>query len=860
MKCPKCQFENPEGFEFCGKCGQSFREVPQVEKKVPEAGAERKHVTVLFSDLSGYTAMSEKLDPEEVKDITSKIFREISQVIDKYDGFIEKFVGDAVMALFGVPKAHEDDPIRAIRAAREIHDLVNSESPELEKRIGQPLSMHTGINTGLVVTGAVDMKKGTHGVAGDSINLAARLCSLSKPGDIVVSPDTFLQAQGYFTFEDLGPTKVKGKTEPIEIYKVLSLKEKPSKIHRPLGLRSGLIGRTEQMAQLGEAVERLKKANGSILSLCGDKIQWREGHAFAYSQNIPYFPLIDLLSRSFQIDEGDPPERVREKIESNVKDLVGEKEGVVRYVGELFSLSYPEAEDASPEFWKAKLHEAVKSIFSALAKRAPTIICLEDLHWADPSFLALFRSMISKLEDPILFLCVHRPLFSLLSENQLSDISIPYQEIRLHDLSPSETQDMVASLLKADFVPLDLERFVKEKVEGNPFYLEEMINNLIDSETLIRDNGSWKLTRPIIEPELPSSIHGVISARLDRLEKEMKRILQEASVIGRVFLYEILRRITEIEDHIDHCLGDLEHLDLIRVKSLQPDLEYVFKHALTQEAVYNGLLKKERRAIHERIGLVIEQLFQDRLSEFYEILAFHFRQGQSTLKAVDYLIKSGEKSLKRYALEESHRYFSQGYELIGNKPSKTKQELGILIDLINRWASVFYFTGDVDGLMDLLKRHKGEAELVDDESKLGMFYAWTGWAHGMQERVNDSFKYLYKALEIGEKTKNQLVIGYACTWLVFTCMEGLLDKGIFYGERAHQIARVLETDQYLFFKSLCGMGHIYYQRGEIKKTFEIGKILLDYGAKHRNIRCLTVGHICMGYNRLVSFKSVYMVS
>jgi class 3 adenylate cyclase len=195
--CLHCTFENLPEDKFCGECGQRLTDALAVEKEVPEVEGERKHVTVLFSDLSGYTALSEKLDPEELKKITTNIFSQISNVIDKYEGFVEKFVGDAVMALFGVPKAHEDDPIRAIRAAREIHELVDSISPEVEKAFGQPISMHTGINTGLVVTGKVDMEKGTHGVAGDTINLASRLSSLAKAGEILVGPDSYRQAEGY---------------------------------------------------------------------------------------------------------------------------------------------------------------------------------------------------------------------------------------------------------------------------------------------------------------------------------------------------------------------------------------------------------------------------------------------------------------------------------------------------------------------------------------------------------------------------------------------------------------------------------------------------------------------------------------
>ena len=287
MKCPKCQYENREGAKFCLKCGEKLelncpqcgKELPLVAKfcdecgqklgvlsegkEVPEPKGERKYVTVLFSDLSGYTAMSEKLDPEEVKEITSWIFGEISKVIDRYEGFVEKFVGDAVMALFGVPKAHEDDPIRAIKVAREIHELVEAFSPEAEKRIGQPISMHTGINTGLVVTGKVDKEKGTHGVSGDTINLASRLSSLANESEILVGPDTYRQAEGHFTFESLEPTTVKGKAEPIHIHKVLSVKERPVTVHRLSGLKADLIGRKVEIAELSEAVEKSAQPTGN---------------------------------------------------------------------------------------------------------------------------------------------------------------------------------------------------------------------------------------------------------------------------------------------------------------------------------------------------------------------------------------------------------------------------------------------------------------------------------------------------------------------------------------------------------------------------------------------------------------------
>jgi len=746
------------------------------------------------------------------------------------------------MALFGVPKAHEDDPVRAIRAAREIHDLVEALSPELEERVGRPLSMHTGINTGLVVTGEVDMEKGTHGVAGDSINLASRLSGLAKEGEIFVASDTYRQAEGYFTFEALEPTTVKGKTEPGQFYKVISQKKIPVTTHRLSGVRADLVGRKVELTELREAVETLGTGKGGIFSICGDagtgksrlveefkahldldKIQWLEGHAYAYSQNIPYFPLIDLLNRAFHIEEGDSTEKIREKVESGVENLVEKKEGIVPYIGSLYSLSYPEIEEVSPEFWKSRIRDALRMILSALAERAPTIYFLEDLHWADPSSVELIRHVLIEIRQPAIVLCVYRPVFNLFTTEQSRSIAKVYHEIRLQDLSSSEAQGMLESLLKTDGIPSDLRRFVQNKAEGNPFYLEELVNSLIETETLIRDKGSWKVTRAITETDISSTINGVISGRLDRLDKETKRVLQEASVIGRAFFYEILKRITALKHDIDGFLRGLEQLDIIRTRSLQPDLEYMFKHSLTQEVVYNSLLKKERLAAHERIALVMEQLFPDRLPEFCETLAFHFKQGRSLLKAVDYLIKSAEKSLKRYAVEESHQYFKEAFDLLSSKSDRTKEEDGLLIGILIKWALVFYYRGDFKGLTDLLYAHEDLAESLEDKSKLGMFYAWLGFCLYVRDRYRDSYEYLLKALDIGEEIHDQEVVGYACTWLAWTCPSlGLLDEAVNFGERGYEIAKSLPADHYLYFKSLGGIGFARSWMGDGKRAIEAG--------------------------------------
>jgi class 3 adenylate cyclase/tetratricopeptide (TPR) repeat protein len=828
---------------------------------------ERKHVTVLFSDLTGYTAMSERLDPEEVKEITTHIFGEISKIVNNYEGFIEKYAGDAVMALFGADTSHEDDPVRAISAAREIHNIVNSLSPKYEERIEQPLSMHSGINTGLVVTGEVNLEKGTHGVAGDTINVAARLSALGNAGDILVTSDTYLQAQGYFNFKELEPASIKGKSEPVRVFKFVAQKDQPVKVHRLQGLRAELIGRSVEMSQLTDAVQMLKQGRGSVISICGtagtgksrlvaefkealnlEEIQWLEGHAYSYSKNIPYFPLIDLLGKALQIEEDEPQETVREKVANGVSALIGDGDNAIAYIGSLFSLDYPEIENVSPEFWKTQLQRSVQATLTALGHRAPTIVCLEDLHWSDPSFLELIRILLLDHREPILFLCVYRPQISVFSDQQINTMANPYTEIRLQDLSPSESRAMVESLLQTGVIPTELQQFIHDKIEGNPFYIEEIINSLIESQTLVRDNGGWKATRAITESDVSSTIHGVIAGRIDRLEKETKRILQEASVIGRAFLYDILKRISQIEKHIDRHLSGLERLDLIKTRAFHPDLEYIFKHALTQEVVYNGLLKKERRKIHDRIGHMMEQLFHDRLPEFYETLAFHFKHGESIHKAVDYLMKAGEKSLKRYALEESHQYYNEAFVLLSEMSGKTESDRELLIDLLMKWAMVFYYRGAYREMDDLLEQHKEMAASLEDQSRFGMFHAWHGFIIFCRNRVKDAYEYLTQALQIGERLQDDRLIGYACTWLPWICFYfGRLDEAIAFGQRAQAISKRYPSDQYLYFKSLGGIGCTYYWKGEKKKVFQIGKELVDFGRRKANIRSQSMGQAIIGF-------------
>jgi tetratricopeptide (TPR) repeat protein len=648
--------------------------------------------------------------------------------------------------------------------------------------------------------------------------------------------------------------------------KPLTSHEVPTKTHRLSGLRAELIGRNVEMSQLKEAVDNLEQGRASIFSIVGDPgtgksrlveefrqsvdlntFQWREGHAYDYTQNIPYFPFIDLLNRAWRIREGDSPGQVKLKIENGAQAIIGERQDLIPYIGNLYSLSYRETEGVGPETWKARLHEAIRLILANLCQKRPTIICIEDLHWADPSSIELLRNTLIDLAYPVLFLCIYRPSFSLFASKQIAGIE-SYNEIRLHDLSPADALGMVESLLRTEEIPSVLRSYIHDKVEGNPFYLEEIINSLIETEVLIRDDGSWTLRRPLTEKDIPGTVHGVISARLDRLERETKHILQEASVIGRAFLYEILKRISELKDQIDRSLTNLERVDLIRTRSLQPDLEYIFKHALTQEVVYNGLLKTERRQIHEKIGAVMEELFQDRLHEFYETLAYHFMEGQSLHKAVEYLMKAGEKSTHRYSLEEANQYYQKAFNLISAKPDRSMAEQELLIEILNNWSLVQYLRGHFEDLSDLLLQYKDAAESIHGKVRIGMFYGWIGLALHQMGIYVDAYDYIKKSLTIGEELKDERIMGYACTFLIWSCAElGRLDEATLYEEHILALSKKFPSDHVIFGVSRGGLATLNLYKGISTQNFEMGRELIDYGQRLSDVRAVFIGHICCGY-------------
>ncbi len=882
MECPHCSKDNPADARFCNGCGKSLDSIPDFARAagaesepaqsepMPQEG-ERKQATVLFSDLSGYTAMNERLDPEDVRELMARLFGEVARIVEGYGGTIEKYIGDAVMAIFGVPTSHEDDPLRAVRAALDIHQAVAALSPPIEAKTGHALSMHTGINTGLVVTGRIELEAGTLGVVGDAVNLAARLSGLAGDGEVVVGQDSLSHLERYFTFDKLPSAQVKGKAEAVEGFRLSAPRDQPAATHRFAGLRSALVGRQVEFALLQRALDRLRDGKGSLLSfrgeagsgksrlieefrdnISGQDILWFMGKGHDYTRNIPYYPLKELLSQAWKIQEGDTPEQVREKLESNIRSLLADTPAdpasVIPYVGGLYALEYAEI-TGSPEFLKQRLFEGMLALYQAMARKGPSVFILEDLHWADPSTLELLRHIIANFGKAAITLFTYRPPFQLFPGWDGPDEErVPgFREIDLESLSPTQTENLTLGLLEDSAPPPGLVAFIQDKAAGNPFYVEEVLTSLIESQAIVRENGIWRLAGSLDQFNVPSTVQGLIAARLDRLEPARKRLLQEAAVIGRNFLYQVLTRITGEGPDIAGDLGALERLDMIRAIVPEPDLEYMFKHPLTQEVVYGSLLHRAREVIHDRIGHVMEDLLADRLPEYYERLSFHFRNGRSSDKAVDYLIRSGEKALNRFALDESDGYFQEALQILAAKAEKSGEDKERILDILITWALVFYYRGEMRALHDLLRSHEQTARTVTDPSRKGMFLAWLGFTLYYIARSRESIAYLSEALEIAEAAGDRKTAAYVHSWIVYPAID--VDSevdAVHHGEQAMALAREFQDDHYLKAKSGFGLAFALWWQGETTRILEIGQEMLAEHQELGNVRGEVLAHWCIG--------------
>ncbi len=640
---------------------------------------ERRQVTVLFADLAGFTALAEGLDPEDVHTIMDRCFATITAEIHRFEGTINQYTGDGVMALFGAPIAHEDSPRRAVHAALGVQRALHDLGRQLAAERGVELRMRIGLNTGPVVVGRIgDDLRMDYTAVGDTTNLAARMQQLARPGSVVVSEATHKLVAGYFETLDLGELAVKGHA-PVRAWEVLRARGRRARfdVAAERGL-TPLVGRTREVATLLELFREAKAGHGQVvyvvgeagigksrltlefrraLAEAGEEMTWLEGRCISFGQNIPFLPIVDQLRENFRIEEFDGEPEIIAKVEHAMRRM-GQLEAHIPFVRSLLAVDPgdPSVAALDAQARRRKAFEAVRALAGRGAVLRPIVFVVEDLHWIDGTseeYLGQLMDSIAGL--PIMLVLTFRvgyaPPFGTRS----------YQTtLTLRSLSEPEMLSMAARVLGTHAFPEELKTALMEKAEGVPLFVEEVTKTLLDLGLLRREeDGRLRVAKTLTAVSVPDTIQGIIMARLDRLGEDGKRTVQLASVIGRQFLVRLLERIAGLTGELEGLLGELKALEIVYEQGLLPEPAYIFKHAVIQDVAYNSLLKERRKELHRAVGHAIEELFGDRLADHVEELAHHFSQGEEWAKAFEYLVRAGDKAKYAYANQAALDHYAR---------------------------------------------------------------------------------------------------------------------------------------------------------------------------------------------------------
>ncbi len=537
---------------------------------------ERRVVTALFADVVDSTALAEQMDPEDWTLIMNRAFDLLVPAIYRYEGTIARFMGDALLAFFGAPVAHEDDPVRAVRAGWDLISIVREYAEEVRRQYGINFSMRVGLNTGPVVVGEVGSNLVYEYTAmGDAINLAARMQSAARPMTVLISENTHRFVAPIFDFQDLGAITVKGKSEPVRVFEVIGLRPKPGSLRGLSGLESPMVGRADELATLLDLARTVQAGVGRSGLLIGEagigktrlinewkaallaedvQLDWIEGHCLSYGQGLAYHLLIDLLRSILGVSAATSEPVVRTALQKRCDELFeGQTSGVYPYLAHLLSLhlegdSLERVRLLGPQTIQAQYLFALREIFSRLASQRPTIFILEDIHWADPSSTELLIKLLPLAREvPILFIFLARPERETagwrLVTNLRDLMGAGFIEITLRPLNETDSEKLVENLLDLDRLPAKIREIILSKAEGNPFFVEEVIRMLIDQGVLVNQDNKWVAQKDISSTEIPDNLQGLLLARIDRLPEDVKQTLRVASVIGRQFSVKVLEQV-----------------------------------------------------------------------------------------------------------------------------------------------------------------------------------------------------------------------------------------------------------------------------------------------------------------------------
>jgi len=732
LVCPACHAQVGLGARFCKKCGTSLsaasaRSHPiatqsseqavisesPVKTVVDATDGERKTVTALFADIKGSMELMEGLDPEEARAIVDPALKLMIDAIDRYGGYVVQSTGDGIFALFGAPVAYEDHPQRALYAALRLQEGIRSYSGKLVADGGTPLEARVGINTGEVVVRTLTSGAGRaeYTPIGHTANLAARMQVIAPSGSIAITEHTRRLVEGYFQLKPRGPTRVKGLSDPVEVYEVTGLGPLRTRLQRAAvrGLTK-FVGREHEIEALKHAAALARAGHGQVVAAMADpgvgksrlfhefklisQSGWLTFEAFSVSHGkaTAYLPVIDLLHEYFAIEPVDDTRRRREKVGGKVLMLDRSLEDTLPYLLALLGLS--EGDDSlaqmDPQIRRQRTAETIKRILLRESLNQPLMVIFEDLHWIDSETEALLNLLIDAIANArILLLVNYRPEYRHEWGSRTH-----YSQLRLDPLGRESAEEMLDALLSSSLSPLSrpfirsaagedreagpvsgesadlapFKRLIIERTEGTPFFMEEVVQALFE-EGVLQRNGIVKLTRPISAIKPPATVQAVLASRIDRLAAAEKELLQTLAILGHEFSLNLVEKVTlKSGDELGQMLAQLQLGEFIYEQPAVGGVEYSFKHALTQEVAYNSLLTERRRALHERTGRAVEELYPDQLDDHYSDLARHFLRGRDAAKAIHYAQLAAEQALSRGAYPEATDLVDAALKLLDRLP------------------------------------------------------------------------------------------------------------------------------------------------------------------------------------------------
>jgi len=909
MKCPKCQFENPHTKKFCGECGAKLEKVcpncsgsnpPQykfcgecghhltvpseptpkdlsfdekidkIQRYLPKGltekilsqkdkiEGERKQVTVMFCDLEGFTSLSEHIGPERTYDLMNQIYKILIQKIHGYEGTVNEMTGDGVMALFGAPIAIEDAPQRAIRSAYAIHREMNLLSEKIKKENEGilPLKMRIGINTGPVVVGSLgnDLRVEFKAV-GNTVNLASRVEGLAEPGTTFVTKDTFKLTEGFFRFEALKERKVKGKKEPIRIYRVIAPNTRRTRfdVIAERGL-TPFIGRKRELGILLDGFEHTKEGYGQAFSIVSDAgvgksrflyefrkalasadVTFIEGRCLSYSKGVVYHPLIDILKANFDIREDDSDSVTTEKVTKGLKVLKVDEALTLPYFLELLSVKESGLDkiQMSPEAKKDRIMEAFKQIVLKGSEIRPLILAFEDLHWLDNSTADVLKYILENIPRArVLIIFTYRPEFVPIWKG----LSY-HNQVNLNRFLNRESLTAVSHLLGTEEIASDLEELILEKTEGIPFFIEEFLCSLKDLKIIGKRGNKSHLLEKAQDVTIPSTIQDVIMARIDSLPEGAKEVLQIGSVIEREFTYELIRMVSGLpEKQLLFFLSVLKNVELLYQQGTDIYSRFVFKHSLTREVIYESILSKKQKNLHGKIGAAIEVLHKDNINEHTSALADHFIFAGEYEKGVEYSKLAALKAEKSGAIKDAIGHAKNRVAAIDLIPQTDKMQ----DELIDARVALGFYLFQMGHFKEAKESVVPILDLVEEKSpssKLSMIYVFIGsYNYMVEENYSSSIRYLEEALKISEKEGDFVSFGFANYFLglilSFNCD---FDKATFYFQRLLKMSMAIKSSWRVSAMKSNLSTYAYNCQGKINMGYQTSEEALEIAEESGDI-------------------------